>query len=109
MGRRNPVLAPARGRYCGLTLAEWRGTIRVLRGSGWWVWWGTAQHREATSDLHAAVIGAAVLLLPVAWHGANTGRFKPEWYRQRAGIVNARAYLRAARAAQEVADGTPTV
>lgn len=91
MVRRKPVLGPARGRYCGLTLAEWRGSIRTLLVSGWWVWGASTQDREPAGELHYAVIQAAALLLPVAWHKEHAGRFTAEWYRSRRGAVNARA------------------
>lgn len=97
---------PAGGLYAGLTLAEWRGSIRVLQSSGWWVFAGHGARQEPPSTLHLAVVQAATLLLPLTWHKANTGRFSPAWYTNRRGRVNARANHLAWLARRESPDAT---
>lgn len=109
MGRRKPVLGRARVLYCGLTLAEWRGTIATLRRSGWWVWGSYVRDRTAASDLHYAVIQAAALLLPASWHKANAGRFSRLWYDTRRSMVNGRFYWRNRPPFQEGPSDPPTV
>lgn len=89
---RKSASGAARGLYCGLTLAEWRGSIEVLRTSRWSVF-GTLRGTGAiASDLHGAVVQASCLLLPLQWHRDHAGRLDSEWYRQRRARVNARGY-----------------
>lgn len=108
MARKSQVGA-ARGLYAGLTLAEWRGSVRALLSSGWWVF-GARQHaRDSASTLHFAVVQAAALLLPTSWHKAHAGRLSPEYYRNRRDQVNARAAFLHPRTNQGGSDGTPAV
>lgn len=105
---RKRASGPTGGLYAGLSLAEWRGSIRVLQASGWWRFAGHGARNDPPSTLHFAVVQAAALLLPLTWHKANAGRFDPGWYANRRGRVNARAaFLRdlAARAAGGGAQG----
>lgn len=90
--RRKRASGPARGLYAGLTLAEWRGSIRVLQASGWWRFAGHGAHNDPPSTLHFAVVQAAALLLPLSWHKANAGRFDPAWYANRRSMVNGHWY-----------------
>lgn len=98
---RKPASGAARGLYCGLTLAEWRGTIRTLLSSGWWVFGEHEMHRDGASSLHFAVVQATCLLLPLSWHKTHPGRFHEMHYRQRRGRVNARAYALSQRRERE--------
>jgi hypothetical protein len=81
----------ARGLYAGLTLAEWRGSVRVCQSSGWWQFASQSEKVHGASSLHFAVVQAATLLLPLAWHRDHGNRFHAEWYAQRRAAVNARA------------------
>lgn len=107
--RRKSVLSRPGGNYAGLTLAEWRGTIRALLSSGWWVFGDQHQRRGGASSLHFAVVQAAALLLPTAWHKAHAGRFSDDYYRNRRGQVNARAAFLHPRTNQGGSDGTLAV
>lgn len=106
---RKPQVGAVRGLYAGLTLAEWRGSVRALRSSGWWVFGATTSRRQEASTLHYAVIQACALLLPTKWHLANAGRFSDDWYRNRRGAVNARATFLHPRTNQGGGDGTLAV
>jgi hypothetical protein len=89
---RKSRVGPARGLYAGLTLAEWRGSVRALLRSCWWIFAvGPVQDPSAT-ELHHAVVQSSLLLLPPGWHREHAGRFTAEWYAGRRAAVNQRAY-----------------
>lgn len=70
------------GYYCGIALSEWRGSVRALLASKWYLFSDPgATPRQAR--IHAAVVLSAAYLLPVTWHREHTYRFKADYYAKR--------------------------
>ena len=75
------------GRYCGLTLDEWRGSVRAILRSQWHTLGFHPSTGTPADNRHSAVLMSATLLLPTKWHKANAHRLSPDFY------VHRRAYL----------------
>lgn len=87
MGKRGPARnhiprGSRPGHYCGIALCEWRGSVRALLASNWYLF-ADPSATSRTARIHAAVVLSAAYLLPVQWHREHTYRFKPDYYAQR--------------------------
>jgi len=96
------------GEYCGISLCEWRGSVRALLRSGWYLFANPSAQTRA-QRIHAAVVLSAAYLLPASWHREHSGRLGPDHYRWRNAWLAARHPLPAkpGESARSVSSTTP--